>query len=174
MTLLLWNFMPLLSRRSGGCRYDFDQLHTKNKGRIGGNDNLAARVLHIFSTIAKTRRDGEQALTALFHAVHAYLEARDEALGTEYECKGFIAVRCRAVEDGSIGKSAFIEDGNGVARLCFQAGAHLYVLTLHLICLLGGRGGYLVLGRCDRGTCGLKDKVTADGEYDNDRNPDKY
>ena len=159
----------LLSSWGGGRRNHFYQLNAENKGRIRRNDDFArCRVFYVFSTVAESRGYGEQAFPALFHTPYTYLEARDEFWRAEYEGKRLIAVRCGAIEDGAVGESAFIEDGNGISRLGFQARTDFHVLTLDSSGLFGVRCGRLILRRRRAGSYGCIDKVTSDGKYNDD------
>src|SRR3989338_6845135 len=129
---------PLLSRRGRGRRHHFYQLDPENKGRICGyNDVSGRRILHIFPAVAEAWRNGEKAVPALFHAPYAYLEARNNAFGAEYEGKGLVVVGGGAVEDGSVGEPPFIEDADSVAGLGLQAGTDFDVLTLDRSGLFG-------------------------------------
>ncbi len=134
--------MPLLSRGCGRCRDYLDELYREDKGRIGGNDDFAAGILHIFPTVGEAWRYRKETLTPFFHAVYAYLEAWNKALGSEDEGKWLIAVSRRAVEYGAISEFAFVEERNGIPGLCLNPGTYLYILALYLVC---GRGSCLLV-----------------------------
>jgi len=167
------SFLQALLSRFYGCGgHDFYQLYLENEGRIGWDDDLTGRrILKVFPSIAKAWRDGEVAFTPFFHTVYAYLEAWNEPWITEHEGERLVAMRCGTVKNGAISKFANIEDGNGVARLCFRARAHFHILSLYLICLGSSRRGSLRIRRGSWRTNGFIDKINANDCNNNDDYP---
>src|SRR3989344_4369671 len=86
---------PLLRPPARSCRrrLDFYQFYVENDGRIGGDDDSAARVGHGLRPISERRGYGDKPLPTHFHAVYAYLEASNHPRLAEHEFERGITVR---------------------------------------------------------------------------------
>ena len=81
--------------RRGSGRSDLHEFYIEDYRRVGRNNDLSVSVLHILSSVAERRRDGEEAFAPFFHAVDPYLEARNKALRAEDEDQWLISGKIR-------------------------------------------------------------------------------